>query len=160
MSRCLWKTFQCSLPNCAVRGVSSGQKPRSEWRTGKDPMCSCIFRVLYVPLLLLGKGRRWEQVCVACMTLVPVRTKSHILWSCICPSVLFCVGHLVVSHCNFFFYWIRPIRLYSKAGENAASPTKRFPLYLKGLSFSLLWGKEKERVRERMFSALYLDFSS
>ena len=90
------------------------------------------------------------------MILVPARTQSWVLWSHISPSIVSWVSHPV--ECNFHFYWIKLIRLYSKDEENATSPTKQFPLYLKGLSFSLLWGREKERVRECVCSALYLDF--
>lgn len=102
-----------------------------------------------------GKGRREERVHVAWMTSVPAKTKSCILWSHIFPLCILCQS----SCCDSLpFFRIRSIRLCSKDEENAATPTKWFPLYLKGLSFSLLWGKEKERVRECACGALYLDF--
>lgn len=89
------------------------------------------------------------------MTSVRERTKSCILGSHIFPSVLSHVGHCVVSSCHF--YWIRPIRLYCKDEENSTSPTKWFPLYLKG-SHSLCFEEKRKRVRECACGALYLDF--
>lgn len=126
--------------------------------SGKDrrgAVCLGTFLVLRTPMI----ARRWKKLeASSCriMILVPARPQSWVLWWHIFPSIVSWVGHPVDCHCRF--YWIRLTRLYSKDEENATSPTKQFPLYLKGRSFSLLWGREKERVRECVRSALYLDF--
>ena len=142
------------------RGGLTCQSPRSAWspfleRVERGSACLGTFLVLCTPMTA-RRGKKWEASPCCITILVPARTQSWVLWSHIFPSIISWVSHPV--ECNCHFYWIKPIRLFSKDEENATSPTKQFLLCLKGLSFSLLWGREKERVRECVCSALYLDF--
>lgn len=162
---CLWKLFQLHSPKqsgwqSGVGVVSPAQSPRSAWspflqRVERGSACLGTFLVLCTPMTA-RRGKKLEASPCCVMISVPARTQSRVLWSHIFPSIISQVSYPV--ECNCHFYWIRPIRLFSKDEENATPPTKQFLLYLKGLLFSLLWGREKERVREYVCSALYLDF--
>lgn len=123
--------------------VSLVSHPRKEEKRNQSVG---VFSYPVHPLLLPGKGKRVQaSPWYAWMTSVPARTKSCILWSPVFPSILSLVIYPVAS--SYHFYWIRPIRLYSKDEENATSPAKWFPLYLKG-SHSLCF--EEKRKRERV----------